>query len=274
MTLGTSFVVSRQVGARRLTRLEFCSHLDLYLWETARLSRLVCLHQPAPTAGPLHLALECNSLSQQKSPVQQRRHRITRIKNRSTMNCATDARRVEVIVQSVQRPQRERTELHGKTERTEIYYTLLQVADEKRTYILLLFFISWFYVLYMSINVYSFDKVVWTVSAVLCFWVVWTCSGKSTDRSLSLRCPRFGKWPKNWAHNGNIHGGRICFDEPMLLVSTSFITVTQPNLIYLQENIAYWCPVNSSSLLSDCSNVERYQGWSLIRTALAARSVA
>lgn len=84
------------------------------------------------------------------------------------MNCATDARRVDVIVQSVQRPQWERTELHGKTERTEIYYTLLQVADEKRTYILLLFFISWFYVLYMSINVYSFDKVVWTVSAVLC----------------------------------------------------------------------------------------------------------
>lgn len=149
--------------------MSFVAILTFICGETARLSRLVCLHQPAPTAGPLHLALECNSLSQQKSPVQQRRHRITRIKNRSTMNCATDARRVEVIVQSVQRPQRERTELHGKTERTEIYYTLLQVADEKRTYILLLFFIFWFYVLYMSINVYSFDKVVWTVSAVFVF---------------------------------------------------------------------------------------------------------
>lgn len=201
---------------RQVNRLAFCRHLDLYLSETVRLLRVVCLHRPAPMAGPLHLTPECNLLSQQKASsasLQQRCHRITRIKNRSTTNCATDARRVEVIVSSAQGPRQKRTELHGKTERTEIYYPLLQVADEKRRSILLLFFISCFSVLYTSINVYSFDKLVWTVSAVLCFWVDWTCSGKSTDRPLSLWRPRFGKWPKNSAHNGDIHSRSIKWES-------------------------------------------------------------
>lgn len=250
-----------QVRVCGLTRLAFCSHLDLYLSETVRLLRVVCLHQPAPMAGPLHLTLECNLLSQQKAlsvSLQQRCHRITRIKNRSTMNCATNARRVEVIVSSVQRPQQKRTELHGKTERTGIYYTLLQVADEKRTYILLLFSISCFYVLYMSINVYSFDKLVSTVSAVFCFWVVWTCSGKSTDRSLSLWRPRFGKWPKNSVHNGDIHSQSMKWESTAMdpcCRSSHTLLLTKRSLIYLQENVAHWCLVNSASLLSDSSGV-------------------
>lgn len=52
---------------RQVNRLAFCRHLDLYLSETVRLLRVVCLHRPAPMAGPLHLTPECNLLSQQKA---------------------------------------------------------------------------------------------------------------------------------------------------------------------------------------------------------------
>lgn len=73
-----------------------------------------------------------------------------------------------LLCKACNEPNRRGLSFTEKQRGLRVFYTLLKVADEKRTYILLLFFISCFYVLYMSINVYSFDKLVWTVSAVFC----------------------------------------------------------------------------------------------------------
>lgn len=144
--------VRRQVGARSLARLAFVAILTFVGGEGR--------DQCASSAPWSHYG------TVSKKPCRCRSSNAATESHRSKTGLPRIAQPVHVGSRWLRKAATTPTEedrASRKNRRTESSDRLLPVADEKRTYILLLFFISCFYVLYMRIDVYSFDKLVWTV---------------------------------------------------------------------------------------------------------------